>query len=125
MGGPNWLLAAIIQPGYRVSIFKSNIMKNYLFAVLNLLIVFPMACQAANYSERDFKRCVDVKDTTLKIAQQAEKGVTRREMLSRVGNDEAFMGIINLVYDFSGAMSSQEIARRQFESCLQYITKRK
>jgi hypothetical protein len=100
-------------------------MKKKAIVILALLSIYPFASHAANYSERDFQRCVDMKDLTLKIAQQAENGVTRREMLSRVGNNESFTGVINLVYDFSGAMSSQEIAKKQFELCLRYITKRK
>ncbi len=59
------------------------------------------------------------------LGQQAENGVTRREMLSRIGDNNAFIELVNQVYGFSGVITKQEMARKQFEMCMHYITKRK
>ena len=95
--------------------------------MMRLLIVLTMAvlatpAYAEKYSEKDFKRCVQLKDLTLSIGKRADEGVTRKEMLSKSDSD-TFKSVVNQVYDFHGAMTSQQMAKAQFDLCLKYITK--
>jgi hypothetical protein len=75
-------------------------------------------CLAANANSEDaFKRCVTIKDITLTIAEQADKGVPRAAMKSRV-SDSSMHDLVDFVYDFRGAKTNQQIAASQMDNCL-------
>lgn len=67
--------------------------------------------------EEAFQKCVALKDVTLIIAEQADKGVTRQQLKSRVKSINIHP-LIDFVYDFRGVKSNQDIAANQMENCL-------
>lgn len=67
--------------------------------------------------EEKFQRCVQLKDLTLAIAQQADQGTTRSKMKAKVSSSSA-EPLIDFVYDFRGVKSNQQIAANQMENCL-------
>lgn len=83
-----------------------------------LLITFFLSIDAIAATEEQFQRCVQIKDATIAVAAQADKGVTRQELKSRLSSRE-LDGLIDWVYDFRGAVSNQELAQKQMELCLQ------
>jgi hypothetical protein len=98
-------------------------MKPLSVMLIAFLATLAMPINAGQYSEKDFKRCVQLKDLTLLIGKRADEGVSRKEMLSK-SQKEVFSNIIEQVYDFHGVLSNQQMARQQFDLCLKYITKK-
>jgi predicted HAD superfamily Cof-like phosphohydrolase len=77
-----------------------------------------LAASAA--SEAEFRKCVEVKDLTLAVAEQANKGVSRAEVKSRLSS-RAIDDLIDWVYDFRGVHSTQELARKSMDICLENL----
>lgn len=74
-------------------------------------------------SDKDFNTCVKVKEITQMVVEQANKGVSREELKARFSSP-AINPTIDLVYDFRGAKSDQEIIANQMEVCLEAVQKR-
>lgn len=72
---------------------------------------------SAQTDEEKFRRCVELKDLTLSITAAADRGASREELKARVNHRPGATELIDLVYDFRGAMSNQEIAARQMNNC--------
>jgi hypothetical protein len=72
---------------------------------------------SAQTDEEKFRRCVEIKDLTLSIAAAADRGTSREELKAKVNHRPSVTELIDLVYDFRGAMSNQEIAARQMNNC--------
>lgn len=94
-------------------------MENRSFRSLTFAVLL---CQSlyASANEQAFKRCVTMKDITLAIAEQADRGVSRASLKARM-SDSSIHGLIDFVYDFRGVKSNQEIAANQMENCLRLL----
>ncbi len=86
-----------------------------------LSLCFSSFTAIAAVTDEDFNKCVKVKEITIKITQDADKGVSREKALAN--NRPSFAETINLVYDFRGAMSNSEIAAGQMNNCLKLVSK--
>lgn len=78
------------------------------------------ACSAAHAAETDeekFRKCVELKDFVVLIAEKANQGFSRSDIKAKL-TSRAADGVIDLVYDFRGAMTTQDMASRQMEQCL-------
>lgn len=71
-------------------------------------------------TEAEFQKCVQVKDITVSIAEQADKGITRTNLKGKLSS-RAMDELIDWVYDFRGAYSSQQLAQKQMEIGLQHF----
>ena len=80
-----------------------------------IIAVFSRPAYAVD--DETFQKCVSIKDLTLAIATQADKGVTRQDLKSRISATAGHQ-LVDFVYDFRGAKSNQEIAANQMETCL-------
>lgn len=92
--------------------------------MLRAFILLVSLCFASNAvaitSEQKFQECVQIKELTLAIARGADKGISRAEMkkIAINKNMPASFDLIDLVYDFHGALSNDVMAARQMETCL-------
>lgn len=86
--------------------------------ILFLIIVSLWSFSAQATTEEHFNACVKMKDMTLAIAAAADKNVSREELKNRVDHHESVSELIDLVFDFRGVMSNQDIAKRQMANCL-------
>lgn len=97
----------------------TQIKKICLGTCATLVSFFLLSHAHSKVSEEDFQKCVKVKEITLTIIEKANSGVTRSELKSRVRSSAH--ETIDLVYDFRGAMSDQQIAAKQMENCLKML----
>jgi hypothetical protein len=86
--------------------------------VAALALFLPGVALGQGTDEDKFRRCVEIKDLTLSIAAAADRGVSREELKARVNHRASVVGLVDLVFDFRGAMSNQELAARQMNNCL-------
>jgi len=77
----------------------------------------------AGLSEEEFQKCVEVKGFVVKVAEAADRGASREEILKIVHNKPAAVAYVNLVYDFRGALSNQDIAARAMSDCIKELSK--
>lgn len=76
-----------------------------------------LAVHAATGAE--FQKCVQIKEITVSIAEQADKGISRTNLKAKYsGSTEQ---LIDWVYDFRGAFSTQQLAQKQMSICLQHF----
>jgi hypothetical protein len=57
---------------------------------------------------------------SITIAEQADKGVSRAILKSRLSS-RVMDDLIDWVYEFRGAFSTQQMAQKQMEICLQHF----
>ena len=83
------------------------------------LLFFTSGQVAYAIDDESFGKCVQIKDMTMVIAEQADKGATRSELKAKVSSASASVHeLIDFVYDFRGAKSNQEIGAKAMDSCL-------
>lgn len=70
-------------------------------------------------TEAEFQKCVQIKDITLSIAEQADKGSSRMSLKAKYSRSTE--QLIDWVYDFRGAFSTQQLAQKQMDICLQHF----
>lgn len=87
--------------------------------VLLLVASLFLTLNASAATEAEFKQCVQIKDITFAIAQQADKGASRTDLKSRV--DPSAYEMIDWVYDFRGAFSNRQMAQKQMDTCLKHF----
>ena len=81
------------------------------------LLFFTSGQVAYAIDDESFGKCVQIKDMTMFIAEQADKGATRSELKAKVSSASVHE-LIDFVYDFRGAKSNQEIGAKAMDSCL-------
>lgn len=70
-------------------------------------------------TETEFQKCVQIKEVTGSVAEQADKGITRTNLKAKYSRSTE--QLIDWVYDFRGAFSTQQLAQKQMDICLQHF----
>lgn len=86
-----------------------------------LLLLFGLAVSITAHAatEVELQKCVQVKDITLSIAEQADKGIFRTNLKAKYSRSTE--QLVDWVYDFRGAFSTQQLAQKQMSICLQHF----
>lgn len=83
------------------------------------LVGLTVSLTAHAATEAEFQKCVQIKEITASIAEQADQGISRTNLKGKYARSTE--QLIDWVYDFRGAFSTQQLAQKQMDICLQHF----